>query len=121
MPLYLSPPSGRWKNYRVRGSHFGVKVNRSTGTADKREARKALEISKRQIEQGLYVGSDAPTFASGMIAYVNAGHDDRFLDPLLVDQTFRFAWGFPERLACAILWNARANEHPTEGRRSQDT
>src|SRR5258705_7973843 len=28
--------------------------------------------------------------------------------------TLRFAWGFPEGLACASLGDARANEHPIE-------
>lgn len=82
--LKLHPPRPGYTPYwRARGSHFGVKVNRSTQTADKRKASKVLEKWKRDIEQGVYVGPDAPTFASGMISYVNAGHDDRFLDVLL--------------------------------------
>jgi hypothetical protein len=28
--------------------------------------------------------------------------------------TLRFAWGFPEGLACASLGDARANKHPIE-------
>src|SRR5260370_25172739 len=28
--------------------------------------------------------------------------------------TLRFAWGFPEGLACASLGDARANEHPIQ-------
>jgi integrase len=84
MALKLHPPRpGYTPCWRARGTHFGVKVNRSTETADKRKASKVLEKWKREIEQGVYVGRDAPTFASGMISYVNAGHDDRFLDVLL--------------------------------------
>jgi integrase len=84
MALKLHPPRpGYTPHWRARGSHFGIKVNRSTQTADKRKAGKVLEKWKREIEQGVYVGRDAPTFASGMISYVNAGHDDRFLDVLL--------------------------------------
>ena len=33
--------------------------------------------------------------------------------------TFRFAWGFPEELACANLGDARANEHSFEPSRPQ--
>ena len=33
--------------------------------------------------------------------------------------TLRFAWGFPEGLACASLGYAQANEYPVEPRRPQ--
>jgi hypothetical protein len=33
--------------------------------------------------------------------------------------TFRFAWGFPEQLACASLGHAQANEYPVEPSRPQ--
>jgi integrase len=61
----------------------GSKLTEARALLTNARLAKRLKSGNGKSSKGLYVGSDAPTFASGMIAYVNAGHDDRFLHPLL--------------------------------------
>lgn len=84
MPLKLHPPrAGKSKNYSVRGTYLGKYVDRTTGSPDKATARKALKKIERDIEQGKFADRGGPTFASAALAYLNAGGDDRFLQPLI--------------------------------------
>lgn len=84
MPLKLIPPvEGRWKNYRVRGTHRKVYVDRTTGTAEKRLAKRYLDKIEREIERGEFSAVAPMTFAAAVLAYLNAGGEDRFLAPIV--------------------------------------
>lgn len=55
MPLKLIPPkAGRNPVYRVRGTHLGIYVDRTTGVADERKARKLLIKWRDEIESGQF-------------------------------------------------------------------
>jgi len=86
LPLTLvSPKEGRTKFYRVRGHEAGVAVDKSTGTEDKRTAQRLLvqwrDEARRQAVEGHRPA--APTFASAVVAYLQAEHSERFLKPLV--------------------------------------
>lgn len=83
MPLKLKPPrAGKSPNYTVRGTYYGVRVNRTAGTPDKAKARKFLERIKADIESGAYTPPGAITFAGAALSYLRAGHSRRFIEPL---------------------------------------
>jgi integrase len=86
MPYKLKPPKpGRSPYWRVRGSEFGISIDRSTQTRDKREANQILtrwrEAAKRRSISG--ASESAPTFGSAVLSYIRAGHSKRFLEPLI--------------------------------------
>jgi integrase len=86
LPLTLvSPKEGRTKFYRVRGHEAGVAVDRSTKTEDKRVAQRLLvqwrDEARRQAVEGNKPSS--PTFASAVVAYLNADHSERFMEPIV--------------------------------------
>lgn len=83
MPLKLVPPKpGRTTNWRVRGTHLGVTLDRSTQTPDRAIARKRLLHWKAEIEAGELTGRREMTFAAAALAYVQAGGEDRFVLPI---------------------------------------
>lgn len=83
MPLKLKPPRpGKSPNYSVRGTYYGVRVDRTAGTSDKAKARKFLERIKADIESGAYTPPGAMTFAGAALSYLRAGHSKRFIEPL---------------------------------------
>jgi integrase len=83
MPLELkSPRAGKSPNYSIRGTYYGVRVDRTTGTPDKAKARKYLQRIKADIESGAYTPPGAVTFAGAALSYIRAGHSKRFLEPL---------------------------------------
>lgn len=83
MPLYLQAPRpGRTRNWHIRGTYYGVTVNRSAGSPDRRVAAQALAAIKRQIESGAFAEVAGPTWEDAVISYLNAGGDPRFLDRL---------------------------------------
>lgn len=83
MPLKLHPPrAGKSPNYTVRGTYYGIGVDRTSGTPDKAKARKFLERIKADIESGAYTPAGAVTFAGAALSYIRAGHSKRFLGPL---------------------------------------
>lgn len=82
MPLELKPPR-KSKNYSIRGTYLGQYVDRSAGTPDRATAQKVLRKIQRDIEAGEFADRDAPTFASATLAYLKAGGDDRFIEPLM--------------------------------------
>jgi integrase len=84
MPLKLVPPrAGKSPNYTVRGTYLGFYVDRSTGVSDAKTARKVLQKIERDIERGTFSEKAGPTFASAALAYMKAGGDERFIQPLL--------------------------------------
>lgn len=84
MPLTLVPPKvGRTPYYRVRGTHIGVKINRSTKTREAALAKKILRKIQRDIECGVLTGHATPGFAGAAAAYMKAGGDRSYLAPII--------------------------------------
>lgn len=83
MPLTLTPPkTGRSPYYRVRGSHLGVRVDRTTKLIDKKKAQHFLRKWEEEIERGEFRTREDRTFASAALAYTRAGHETRFLSQI---------------------------------------
>lgn len=87
MPYKLVPPKpGRSKNWRIRGTEFGIPLDRSAKTGDRRVAAKLLAQWREQAQRDALSGPPKPkplTFALAVIAYMKAGGEKRFLAPLL--------------------------------------
>lgn len=87
MPLKLQPPiPGKSANYRIRGTHLGVRVDRSAGTGDAKIAAKLLRDEIKRIEADTMRGPAKPrgkTFSQGVRTYFLAGGEQRFLAPLM--------------------------------------
>lgn len=84
MPLKLFPPrEGKTPYWTIRGSHFGTNVNRSSKTADRKKAGQVKKRIEQEIECGEFSAPSGPTFASAVINYVQAGHPERHLRPLV--------------------------------------
>jgi integrase len=87
MPFALvSPKAGRSPYWRVRGTEFGVYLNRSTKTGDRRIAAKFLAEWRAEAQRQVLSGggeSREPTFADAALAYMRADRSPRFLTPLL--------------------------------------
>lgn len=74
MPLYID----RRKSgiYRIRGTHHGVKVDRSAGTRSADQAEQIRESLERKIFEQIILGKrQAETFAELAADYMNAGKD----------------------------------------------
>lgn len=84
MPLWLEAPrKGLSPYWRVRGSHLGVRIDRSTKAADRKTAQKMLNRISGEIERGELAGPGKErerTFAEAVIAYVQAGGETRPLE-----------------------------------------
>ena len=93
MPWNLKPPRAPWTPYwYVRGTYCGIKLNRSTGTSERRAAARILATWKEQAERGEFakppiVTSGPVDFATAALAYMKAGGERTFLEPILK------AWG----------------------------
>ena len=86
MPYALKPPkAGRSLYWRVRGTEFGIPVDRSTKTADRREATKLLAIWRDEAKRASLsrAGAASPTFGSAALSYIQAGRSRLFLRPLI--------------------------------------
>jgi len=81
----IAPKAGRSPYWRVRGTEFGTYLDRSTQTSDRREAARFLKLWREEAERSALSGPVRPdnTFALAADAYMNAGHDRRFLAPLI--------------------------------------
>lgn len=80
MPLKLIPPrAGKSPNWTIRGTHVRVRVDQTTGAADKRTAAKVLAKIKTEIECGAFSRPSAPTFVSAAINYIRHGGERRFV------------------------------------------
>lgn len=83
MPLKLVPPRiGKTPYYYVRGTYLGRYVDRTTKSSEKRVARQVLDRIKAAIEAGEFAGKQEATFLSAALAYVKAGGEKRFVEPL---------------------------------------
>lgn len=83
MPLKLVPPrAGKSPYWYVRGTVAGSRIDRSTGTGVKREAQEILKRIEAEFAARPVPGAPL-TFASATLSYLQAGHDGRFLEPLL--------------------------------------
>jgi integrase len=85
MPLKLKPPrAGFSRYYRIRGTHLGVYVDRSSGTSIERVARTLLRKWEREIEAGVLAPDRGLLFSEAVTAYLNAGGDGTYLEKLLL-------------------------------------
>ena len=85
MPLKLFPPRPpKNASWTIRGTHFGVRVNRSSGARQKSLAEKIRRKIERDIESGALTGKSAAGFGAAAAAYMKAGGDNRFLRPLIL-------------------------------------
>jgi hypothetical protein len=87
MPYTLQPPkAGRSPYWRVRGTEFGIYLNRSTQTRDRREAAKILSVWREEAKCAS-LSRAAPaqglSFSAAALAYLRANGEARFLAPLL--------------------------------------
>ena len=83
MPLHLYPPRpGKTPNWRIRGTYLGVRIDRTSGTPDKKLAAKLLAVLKADIERGALARPGELTFADAALAYVKAGGETRFVGAL---------------------------------------
>lgn len=84
MPLKLYPPRlPKHPNWRIRGTYLGKRVDRSSGTSEKKTAARILAKLKSDIERGAYAAPGAKTFAGAAAAYMKAGGENRFMEPIL--------------------------------------
>ena len=80
MPLKIIPPrEGKSPFYRVRGTHLGRYVDRSTKCTDRATAVKTVQKWKREIESGEFAEKGEPKFAEAALRYIQSGGDTRFL------------------------------------------
>ena len=84
MPLKLEAPvKGRTPNWRIRGTHGGVRIDESARTGDRRVAQKLLERIKAGIDSGRVSAAPRLTFAGAAISYLQAGHGGQYLDKII--------------------------------------
>lgn len=82
MPLKLKPPRpGKTPFWSVRGTHLGVKVDRSTGFADRAKAARVLAEIKAGIERDRFAGRSEGemSFGDAALSYITAGGEERFV------------------------------------------
>lgn len=83
MPLKLHDPRpGKTPNYSIRGTHYGVTVDRTAGTPDRKKATAYLNKIKADIERGAYTPKGAITFAKAALSYLRNGGEALFVGPL---------------------------------------
>lgn len=87
MPLRLvKPRKGKSPNITIRGSHLGVRVNRSAGTDRAALARRVLRNIENQIERGEFSPApvkDEAKFMTSALAYMKAGRSRRYVARLI--------------------------------------
>lgn len=82
--LKLVPPrKDKTPYWYVRGSYLGISVDRSTKASEKRLATQVRDKIKREIERGEFAQPGEPTFLSAAVAYMKAGGEARYVEPLL--------------------------------------
>lgn len=84
MPLKLIPPKpGRTPFWKVRGTHLGVYVDRSTKASERKVAARLKAKWEGQIERNSYSEPGEPTFAGAAVTYIQSGGEMRFLEPIV--------------------------------------
>ena len=109
MPLKLIPPSARSKVYRVRGTHRGVYLDRTTGIAIRARAEALRKKWEIDIEDGELSERKPLTFADAALAFVRGGGERRFLKRITDHFGPRFA---AKDITQAILDAAAAQLYP---------
>lgn len=80
MPLKLVPPRAPLSpNWRVRGTHRGVSVDKTTGSHVRADAAKFLAKIKSEIDSGALAVRGEPSFAEAAEQYVIATGQTRFV------------------------------------------
>jgi integrase len=83
--LKLVPPNlkRRCPFYTVRGTHLGIRLDRSTKTASRAVASKLLQAWRSDIERQTISRPGEPTFLDAAVSYMAAHGDRRFLPAIL--------------------------------------
>ena len=72
------------KNWYLRGTLRGIRVDESTGLSSKKQAEEVLTVRRAQIlNEALHGAEVTKTFAMAVVSYIEAGGDATYLDPLL--------------------------------------
>jgi integrase len=85
----VPPRAGKTPFWYVRGKYCGIGLDRSAGTSEERAARRILATWKQQAERGEFAlkqtapESGPPTFARAATAYMRAGGERKFVEPIL--------------------------------------
>ena len=88
MPLRIvEARSSKTKKLYIRGSHLGVRVDKSCRTDRRSLARSVLKRLEQAIERGEYpprqVSCGEPSFLTAAVAYMEAGRSRRYLAKLI--------------------------------------
>ncbi|WP_394689003.1 tyrosine-type recombinase/integrase [Hoeflea sp.] len=84
MPLELKPPRpGKSPYWTVRGTHLGVKLDRSTKATDRVTAAKVRNLWKSEIERGLFAAKGEMTFLDAAVTYMAATGNEDHMEPLV--------------------------------------
>lgn len=84
MPIKLIPPRpGKTPYWYGRGTYLGQYVDKSTGVADRKVAKRLVTKWEEEIERGVFARPGEPTFLSAAVDYMEAGGERRFVGPLL--------------------------------------
>jgi integrase len=88
MPYDLVPPkAGRSTFWRVRGTEYGIQLDRSTKLADKASALRLLKQWRDEAKRQHLAPPDETrglTFADAALSYLQAGRSQLFVKPLLL-------------------------------------
>ena len=88
MPFVLvAPKAGRSTFWRVRGTEYGIVIDRSTKVADKASATKLLKQWKEDAKREHLAPPDETrglTFAAAAVSYLRAGRSGLFVKPLVL-------------------------------------
>jgi integrase len=88
MPYNLVPPkAGRSTFWRVRGTEYGIELDRSTKVADKASAAKLLKQWRDEAKRQHLAPPDEArglTFAGAAVSYLRAGRSKLFVKPLVL-------------------------------------
>lgn len=112
MPYRLVPPRpGRTPYWYVRGTHRGTYLERSTGETRREKAERWRRLWIDEADSGRLSGRGVLTFDAAVESYLDAGHVDRFLGPL-VDRL----GGMPiQDITQAVIDDAAAALYPESG------
>ena len=88
MPFVLVPPkAGRSPFWRVRGTEYGISIDRGTKVADKASAAKLLKQWRDEAKRQHLAPPDETrglTFAAAAVSYLRAGRSKLFVKPLVI-------------------------------------